>query len=341
MDSTPTAPTSGSRVVMDPATTTRVLTPVSRLTSFVTPTADVFVIAHMGIARVDVGAWRLAVDGLVDRLLTLTHDELRALPSRTVTSFIECYGNPVEPDVPTRRVGNVVWRGVALRDLLLRAGVSPRATHVWLVGADSGTFANIHSDRYIKDLPLATVLERDDVLVAWEMNDAPLTAEHGFPARAVVPGFFGTNSVKWLTRVTLADARPESLFTTKLYNRKVQRDGVSAMEPVREADVHSVIVSPCDGDTVVRGGDVAMAGWAWSAWPVARVEVSVDGGAHWREAPVEPRHEGHAWQRFTLDWRAETAGEHRIQCRATDARGRTQPPRHGRNRIHEVTITVE
>ena len=142
MDSTPTAPITGSRVVMDPSTTTRILTPVSRLTSFVTPTEDVFVIAHMGIARVDAGAWRLAVDGLVDRALTLTYDDLCALPSRTVTSFIECYGNPVEPDVPTRRVGNVVWRGVALRDLLLRAGVSPRATHVCLEGADSGTFAN-------------------------------------------------------------------------------------------------------------------------------------------------------------------------------------------------------
>jgi DMSO/TMAO reductase YedYZ molybdopterin-dependent catalytic subunit len=341
MDSTPTAPITGSRVVMDPATTTRILTPVSRLTSFVTPTEDVFVIAHMGIARVDAGAWRLAVDGLVTRALTLTYDDLRALPSRTVTSFIECYGNPVEPDVPTRRVGNVVWRGVALRDLLLRAGVSPRATHVWLEGADSGTFAKIHSDRYIKDLPLATVLERDDLLVAWEMNGAPLTAEHGFPARAVVPGFFGTNSVKWLTRVTLADTRPESLFTTKLYNRTVQREGVSVMEPVREADVHSLIVSPCDGDTVVRGGDVAIAGWAWSAWPVARVEVSVDGDAHWRDVPLEPRCEGHAWQRFVLDWRAETPGEYRIQCRATDARGRIQPPRYGRNRIHEVTITVE
>src|SRR5436190_11615236 len=105
----------GSRVVMDPAATTRILTPVSRLTSYVTPTPDVFVIAHMGIARVAAGPWRLVVDGLVDRTLTLTHPDLTALPSRVVTSFIECYGNPVEPDVPTRRVGNVIWRGVALR----------------------------------------------------------------------------------------------------------------------------------------------------------------------------------------------------------------------------------
>src|SRR2546423_3383400 len=122
MDTDASAPRSPA--VMDPATTTRVLTPVSKLTAFVTPTEDVFVIAHMGIARVDAGPWRLAVDGLVDRPLTLTYDELRALPSRTVTSFLECYGNPVEPDVPTRRVGNVVWRGVTLRDVLARARVS-------------------------------------------------------------------------------------------------------------------------------------------------------------------------------------------------------------------------
>ena len=341
MDTDPTVPAARSPAVMDPATTTRILTPVAKLTSFVTPVEDVFVIAHMGIARVEAGPWRLAVDGLVDRALMLTYAALRALPSRAVTSFIECYGNPVEPDVPTRRVGNVVWRGVALRELLARAGVSPRATHVWLEGADSGTFANIHSDRYMKDLPLATVLERDDVLVAWEMNDAPLTAEHGFPARAVVPGFFGTNSVKWLTRVTLADARPESLFTTKLYNRKVERDGVSVIEPVREADVHSVIIAPRDGDTIARGAAALIMGWAWSAWAVARVEVSVDGGARWIAARLDPRSEGHAWQRFVLDWRGEVPGEHRIQCRAIDERGRTQPPGHGRNRIHEIVVTVE
>lgn len=327
-----------SRAVMNPATTTRILTPVSKLTSFVTPTEDVFVIAHMGIARLDAEPWRLTVDGLVDRTLVLTGDELRALPSRTVTSFIECYGNPVEPDVPTRRVANVVWRGAALRDVIGRAGVAARARHVWLEGADSGTFAGVHSERYVKDLPLATVLERDDVLVAWAMNEAPLTAEHGFPARVVVPGFFGTNCVKWLTRVTLADARPESLFTTRLYNRQVVRDGVTVVEPVREADVHAVIVSPGDGETV--GRDVAVAGWAWSAWPVARVEVAVDGEVGWRDARLDARREGHAWQRFAVDWRAERPGAHRIRCRATDERGRTQP-REGRNRMHEVTINVE
>lgn len=318
-------------VVMSPAETTRVLSPLARLQSFVTPVEDVFVIAHMGIARVDGDAWRLTVDGgpegLVARPFTLDYAQLRALPSLTVTSFIECYGNPVEPDTPTRRVGNVIWRGAPLRDLLARAGVSRDATIVGFEGADWGTFANVPSDRYVKDLPLAIVLEREDVLVAWEMNGAPLTAEHGFPARLVVPGFFGTNSVKWLTRVALVDARPESLFTTKLYNRKVERDGVTVTEPVREADVHSVIVAPSDGDALVRGADVRVAGWAWGAWPVARVEVSVDAGAHWSEAAVDPRGRGHAWQRFAFAWRPASDGEARIQCRAVDDRGRTQPPR--------------
>jgi DMSO/TMAO reductase YedYZ molybdopterin-dependent catalytic subunit len=330
----------GERVVMDPATTTRVVTPVARLTSFITPVDDVYVIAHMGIARVDRGAWRLTVDGLVERPLTLDLAQLRGSPAATVTSFIECFGNPVEPDVPTRRVGNVVWRGTPLRDLLIRAGVRPDATTVGFAGADWGTFANVTSDRYVKDLPLATVLERDDVLVAWEMNGAPLTAEHGFPARLVVPGFFGTNSVKWLAHVWLADERPESLFTTKLYNRKVERDGAVVTEPVREADVHSVIVTPSDRDTIDRGRDVRIAGWAWSAWPVARVEVSVDGGAHWESARLDARREGHAWQRFAFDWSVPSAGEHRVQCRAIDEQGRTQPARHGRNRIHEIVVTV-
>src|SRR6185436_14532690 len=102
---------------------------------------------------------------------------------REVTAVIECFGNPVEPDVPTRRVGNVVWRGVPLAEVLRRAGVRPEADSVWLEGLDSCTFAGVHSDRYVKDLPLARARE-EDVLLAWSMNGEPLTQEHGFPLRA-------------------------------------------------------------------------------------------------------------------------------------------------------------
>ncbi len=178
---------------MDPAQTVRRLVPLAKLAPAVTPTEDVYVIAHMGIAHVDVRHWRLVIDGLVEEPLGLDYDEITSLPARDVVAVLECFGNPVEPDVPTRRVGNVAWRGVPLAEILTRARVKPEATSVWLEAPDHGVFAGVASDHYVKDLPLEHA-RRDDVLLAWAMNGAPLTIEHGFPLRAFVPGFFGTNA---------------------------------------------------------------------------------------------------------------------------------------------------
>lgn len=322
------------RVLMDPAKTFRRLVPVDKLASPVTPSDDVYVIAHMGIARVDPAQWRLAIDGLVERPFELDYDTLTAMPASEVTAVLECFGNPVEPEVPTRRVGNVVWRGVGLAELLGRAGVRPEARYVCLEGLDSGTFANVYSDRYVKDLPLSRALE-PDVLVAWAMNGAPLTAEHGFPARVFVPGYFGTNAVKWLSRITVMAERPESLFTTRLYNRRVEGE----LRPVRELDVHAVIVSPADGARLARGVRT-ISGWAWSRWPVTAVDVSTDAGASWQPARVAARGTDHQWQAFTLVWDAAHAGAYELHARATDSQKRVQPPA-GRNRIHTINVVVE
>jgi sulfane dehydrogenase subunit SoxC len=322
---------------MDPAQTYRRQIPVSELTSFLTPTDKVYVIAHMGIAHMAAEAWEFRIEGAVERPLRLTYAELLRRPAETIQSVLECFGNPVEPEVATRRVGNVSWRGAPLWPLLEEAGPEPRASSLWLEAPDHGSFAGTASDRYIKDVPLEVARERP-VLLAWEMNGAPLTAEHGFPVRAVVPGFFGTNSVKWVTRAYLADSRPESLFTTRLYNRRLVVDGQEQVVPVRDLDVHSVIVAPAEADALTPGAR-SVAGWAWSAGPVRRVDVSVDGGVVWREARLEPRREGYTWQRFALDWVPATSGAYVLQCRATDEQGRTQPGA-GRNRIHAVNVTV-
>jgi sulfane dehydrogenase subunit SoxC len=322
------------RVVMDPQKTFRRLVPVERLASRLTPSDDVYVIAHMGIARVDIAQWRLAVDGLVERPFQLDYDALTAMPATDVTAVLECFGNPVEPDVATRRVGNVVWRGVPLAELLQRAGVGPDARCVCLEGLDSGTFADVYSERYVKDLPLARALE-PDVLVAWAMNGAPLTAEHGFPARVFVPGYFGTNAVKWLARITLTACRPESLFTTRLYNRRISGE----LRPVRELDVHAVIVTPSDGARLPPGSRT-ISGWAWSQWPVTAVDVSTDAGVSWQPARVAPRGADHQWQAFTYVWDAAHAGSYELQARAIDSQKRMQPPS-GRNRIHAIDVVVE
>jgi DMSO/TMAO reductase YedYZ molybdopterin-dependent catalytic subunit len=118
----------------------------------------------------------------------------------------QCCGNPLEPQVPTRRIANVRWGGADLAALLDGLGVDGEARYLWSRGLDHGTFAGVPCDGYTKDLPLQRLRE-GDVLIAYELNGEPLPPEHGFPARLLVPGYYGTNNVKWLSRLTLAKTR--------------------------------------------------------------------------------------------------------------------------------------
>jgi DMSO/TMAO reductase YedYZ molybdopterin-dependent catalytic subunit len=325
-------------VVMDPSTPFKRLGPVSRLRDFITPTEDVHVLAHLGVARVDPEQWQLRLDGMVERPLVFDLEQLLKLPAREQTAVFECYGNPLEPDVPARSVANIVWRGVSLADLLARARVRPEAKFVWLEGMDSGTFAGTYCENYVKDIPVARALQ-GDVLIAFEMNGAPLTQEHGFPARAVVPGYFGTNSVKWLSRITLAASRPEGLFTTRLYVRRDHLDDGEHLEPAQEIDVNAVIVRPTDQDRVAPGRHL-VTGWAWSSSEITGVEVSTDGGVSWHASRVVPPGSKSAWQRFGFEWEARAPGCYEMRARATDSRGRVQPNT-GRNAVHAITVVVE
>lgn len=301
---------------MDTLGTVRRLVPPERLISRVTALEDAFVVAHLGIPapRPD---RPVVVNGLVDRAVVLTPDDVRSLPPHRVEAVHECFGNPLAPGEWVRRVANLVWTGARLRDVLDLAGIGDDATSLWARGADHGEFGGRTSPDYLKDLPLADVVDR--ALVAYACNDRRLPTERGGPLRLVVPGFFGTNSVKWLTELTLADHRPEHLFTTELYLRPGP-DGRSV--PVRALDVSSVLTDVCDG--------VAY-GWAWSSVPVTKVVVTVDGTA----VPVElERARGRAWQGF----RAAVGAGGTITARATDAVGRTQPTSGARNAVHRLGV---
>lgn len=296
----------------------------------ITQTENVYLIGHFGLADVPAEGWALRVDGMVNRPLRLTLNELRALPAVTVTAVLECYGNPLRPDEPVRRAANVRWRGVPVRDLLAMAGADPGADSLWARGLDFGRFGDWHDLGYLKDVPLEVVAERG--LVAYEMNGAPLTPGHGFPARLFVPGYFGTNNVKWLDGLTIAAGRPVHPFTTQLYQR--ERPGSAEPVPVREIDVNSLVTGHAR-----TGGKLTVSGWAWGAAPVTRVEIGV--GDRWLPASLELREAGRFdWQRFTLDLDPATPrpGELRITARATDALGATQPLGVARNQAHTITL---
>jgi DMSO/TMAO reductase YedYZ molybdopterin-dependent catalytic subunit len=180
------------------------------------------------------------------------------------------------------------------------------------------------------------------VLVAYELGGEPLDAEHGFPARLVVPGWYGTNSVKWLHRMVLADRRAEGPFTTTFYNEPpppTPQDPRPAPRPLWEIAPESVVVSPAPGAAPAQGRPVEIWGWAWAPSGIDTVEVSVDAGRTWLAATVAAR-EQLSWQRFHLSWRPAAPGEVTIACRATDRAGTGQPATDARNQIHTVRVTV-
>ena len=204
----------------------------------VSDASSLFVLAHVGIPRVDAKDWSFDVCGLVKRKLTLSLDDLMSLPQHSVETFHECAGNPLDPTTPLRVISNVVWRGVDVRQLLDAAGIESSATHLWAYGLDYGEFAGSPVTHYVKDVLISRV-EQGDVLIAHQLNGVPLTSEHGYPARLVVPGFYGTNSVKWLCRLELASTRPESLFTTQLYNDPVEGGGTKPVWEVQSRKASS------------------------------------------------------------------------------------------------------
>lgn len=308
----------------------------SAMTERVTPTEDLFVLAHFGIPDVRVDDWTLNVEGLVDNPHTFTFDALSRFQKRKVDTVHQCSGSPIDPTKPTRRIANVQWAGADLADILSEAGLQKDATHLWAYGLDQGVFAKEKQDFYLKDIPLERIQE-GDVLIAYELNDEPLPIQHGFPARLVVPGYYGTNSVKWLNRLHLADRRPESLFTTRFYNDTVP--GSDATTPVWRIAPESIIVSPSP-DGTHRIGNIEIWGWAWSDREVRTVEVSIDGGHEWHETILEPR-SNRSWQRFSYGWTAQQPGTYELICRATDFDGESQPLDGARNTVHSVAVTVE
>jgi DMSO/TMAO reductase YedYZ molybdopterin-dependent catalytic subunit len=292
----------------------------------------------MGGAEVDTTKWRLVITGMVDQPFALTLKQLKSLPSKTVTSFVECYGSPlVPPTKALRRIGNVRWTGVPLHSLLEKAIVQPGVQYIWSEGLDRGAFAGEEADRYQKDVPIEKAME-PEVLVAYEINGQPLSRNRGGPVRLVVPGWFGTNSTKWLSKLTVTDRRAPSIFTTKFYNERYPPDDPTCeYKPIWKVQPNSMIVRPVP-ESQVKGPDVVVEGWAWSCDGVDRVDVSLDEGQTWYPSHIHPRTE-YSWQKYWAKLTLER-GTYVVLAKATGHDGREQPLGVGRNHVHRVKIEV-
>jgi sulfite oxidase len=274
---------------------------------------------------------RVCVDGLVERPLEL---DLHDLPQRELVATLQCAGNrragliavrdiPGEAPWGPGATGTARWRGVPLSDVLARAGVRAEAAHVAFVGADRSPEAD-PPQPFGASIPLA---KAPDVLLALEMGGEPLPRAHGGPLRAVVPGYIGARSVKWLERIELRAEPWDGYFQAVAYRMLAphEQPGRGRGSALGEVALNADILSPGDG-SAVPAGEVALLGYAYAggARTVARVDVSTDGGATWMRAELLADLGRWAWRR----WRATVTlapGEHELLARAWDNAGATQP----------------
>ncbi|MER9856341.1 MULTISPECIES: molybdopterin-dependent oxidoreductase [unclassified Mesorhizobium] len=305
---------------------------VHALGSWITPSDDLFLVTHMGFLQIDPEHWYLDINGLVENPMTLRLADLQAMPQREYMSFHECAGSPLAPTVAKRRIGNVVWKGVPLSLVLEQARMNDKASFIWTCGLEWGEYSGVE-DAYQKDLPIDKALA-DEVLLALELNGQPLTCERGGPVRLVVPGWYGTNSVKWVGSITAAERRASGPYTTRFYNDPTP----SGTKPVWSVAPESVIVSPSPVDQLQAGIPTRIWGWAWGDHRITRVEVSVDGGGNWQTATVGPR-QGRSWQRFELPW-TPISGKHILMCRCANELGEGQPLSDARNAVHSVGVVT-
>lgn len=313
-------------------------TPRGLLATRTTPAELFFVRTHAHPPHIDPGAYRLVIDGLVDRPLSLSLADLQARAGSAGDSrlaVLQCAGNGrafFRPRIPgvaweAGAMGQALWTGPRLADLLREAGVQPGARHLQLRGAD--TMALAATPAYVRTIPLERAQE-DDALVALEMNDAPLPWLHGGPARLVLPGWTGHHWMKWLVRATVAAEEEPSFYSKSAYRMPAEptEPGVTpkATVPVTENGVKAVIARPLAGEVVALRGGLVVTGVAFSGrTTISRVELSIDDGRVWMDAALEGDETPGAWKVFRATLPVSAAGPVTIAARATDARGAVQP----------------
>jgi DMSO/TMAO reductase YedYZ molybdopterin-dependent catalytic subunit len=342
---------------------------LSGFADYITPIEHFFVRTHVYVPAVNMGQWRLSVEGEVSTPLTLTLEDLKELPAAELVSVVECAGNGrsfYEPPLPGLQwgnggVGNARWRGVRLADVLRRAGVKDSAKEILFDGADVplGTMPDFR-----RSIPVKKALD-PNTLLAFEMNGQTLPVKHGFPLRVVAPGWASDSWVKWLTSIRVLDKEHDGFWMKGAYRRPVKpvAPGTAVppeqMQPVTSLQVKSVIAAPLDGAQVVARMPVTIRGVAWSgdAGPVAAVDVSVDGGRSWKPAALHPdQRTQFGWRQWEFNWTPSQEAYYTILARARDVTRNTQPfdqewnpagygwnvvPRVGVDAVKELSGTIQ
>lgn len=317
----------GARLLQKPPVTSPA-SPNSRafdftsLSSWIIPNSEFFIRSHFGVPKIEAAPWTLSISGAVENARTLTMEDILKLPAADEVVTIECAGNLVG----WGGVSNARWRGVSLASLIKSLGVKSEAREVVLVGADGGIereAGGIHVDAYARSIPLSKALDAATMLV-FMMNGEPLGREHGGPLRALIPGLYGMDSVKWLKQIVVSREPFKGFYQQRRYYEARNINGVIERGPLGPLRLKSQIARPINNETIKAGArQVVGAAWCGDA-EIARVELSFDRGRTWKEAKLGEDRAPFAWRLWSCDWTARE-GTHEIIARARDTRGRAQP----------------
>jgi DMSO/TMAO reductase YedYZ molybdopterin-dependent catalytic subunit len=285
--------------------------------ALVTANIDFFIRNHFATPKISDETWRLEIGGLVSKPLKLSYSDLLLMPSVRRPCTLECAGNASGG----AGVGTAVWSGLPLGDLLRQAGLKPGATTIAFHGADSGEGENVPpGTHFARAIPLEKAMEPTSLL-AYEMNGEPLPPEHGFPLRALVPGWYGMDSVKWLTRIEVLEQPFKGYFQDDRY---IALEAHGASRPITLIQVNSKFLRPSEGEEI-RGKTYRVEGVAWAGErKIARVEVRVGGGA-WQPATISASPSAVTWSPWSYAWQVPSAGRYTLEVRATDSEGQSQP----------------
>jgi DMSO/TMAO reductase YedYZ molybdopterin-dependent catalytic subunit len=329
-------------------------TPVERLRTWITDN-EVFFKRNQGQfpeAPVDLDAWSVMVDGLVRNALSLTFDDILGMPKVELANTLECSGNSRSllkekasgNPWTVGGVGNAMWGGVWLKEILKKADLKREAKHVCFEGFDipKGK-AQI---KFIRSIPVEKAM--DSTLLAYEMNGAPLPLEHGFPLRALALGWTGANCVKWLNKITVLSAPVEGFFMDRVYRIFQKGEDPASGEVITNITLKSIITQPLT-DEQLPAGVIPIRGAAYAGEDgIKRVEVSVDKGQTWHPATLIGLDVPYAWRHWEYLWETRDKGAITIMTRATSISGEQQPETaawnvlgYCNNGVQEHAVTIQ
>jgi DMSO/TMAO reductase YedYZ molybdopterin-dependent catalytic subunit len=278
---------------------------------------------------IELSDWKLIIDGLVENKLSLGFEDIQRVAKVELANTLECSGNSrslLQEKASGNPwtiggVGNAIWGGIWLKDLLEKAGLKKDAKHISFEGLDEPLgSAKI---KFIRSIPLEKAMA--STLLAYEMNGEPLPLKHGYPLRALALGWTGANCVKWLHRITVLDRPHEGHFMDKVYRVFQKGEDPKSGSIVKDIVVKSIIFEPLNDETL-QAGVVAIRGAAYAGEAgIKGVDVSVDEGQTWSPTKLIGIQQTYAWRHWEFLWDVRQAGKYTIMARATDSRDRQQP----------------